>query len=57
MASTRRELLLIGGERVASVDERTFQTFEPATGDVLAEVALAGQEDVNRAVATARVSQ
>ena len=56
MASTRRELLLIGGERVTSADERIFQTFEPATGDLLAEVALAGQEDVNRAVTTARAA-
>ena len=48
------ELLLIGGERTASADGRTFQTYEPATGELLAEVALAGTEDVNRAVTAAR---
>lgn len=50
----RRELLVIGGERVASADGRTFQTHEPATGEVLAEVALADVEDVERAVQAAR---
>jgi acyl-CoA reductase-like NAD-dependent aldehyde dehydrogenase len=53
-AVMRRELLLIGGERVPSADGRTFQTHEPATGEVLAEVALAAREDVERAVAAAR---
>jgi acyl-CoA reductase-like NAD-dependent aldehyde dehydrogenase len=50
----RREPLLIDGERVASADGQTFQTVEPATGRTLAEVAMAGPEDVNRAVAAAR---
>jgi acyl-CoA reductase-like NAD-dependent aldehyde dehydrogenase len=54
IAVTRRELLLIDGARVASADGRTFQTNEPATGEPLAVVALAGPEDVNRAVAAAR---
>ncbi len=49
-----RELLLIGGERVPGAEGRTFQTYEPAAGNVLAEVALAGVEDVERAVAAAR---
>jgi betaine-aldehyde dehydrogenase len=53
-AAKRRELLVIDGERVPGAEGRTFQTDEPATGEVLAEVALAGVEDVERAVAAAR---
>jgi acyl-CoA reductase-like NAD-dependent aldehyde dehydrogenase len=49
-----RQRLLIAGERVESADGRTFPTYNPATGTVLAEVALAGVEDVNRAVRAAR---
>lgn len=52
--TTRREALLIDGERVPSVDGDTFQTYNPATREVFADVALAGVEDVNRAVAAAR---
>jgi len=52
----RRERLLIGGARVPSADGQTFQTSNPATGEALAEVALAGVEDVNRAVAAARAA-
>jgi len=55
-SETRRELLLIGGERMPSADGRSFETYEPATGAVLAEVALAGTEDVERAVRAARVA-
>jgi betaine-aldehyde dehydrogenase len=46
--------LLIDGEHVPAAGGRTFQTYEPATGEVLAEVALAEAEDVTRAVAAAR---
>ncbi len=52
----RHEPLLIGGERVASADGRSFATYEPATGEILAQVALAGAEDVARAVAAARTA-
>jgi acyl-CoA reductase-like NAD-dependent aldehyde dehydrogenase len=52
----RRELLLIGGERVPGAEGRTFTTYNPATGEALAEVALAGMEDVERAVAAARAA-
>jgi betaine-aldehyde dehydrogenase len=52
--TTRREALLIDGEHIAAADERTFETHNPATGAVLADVALASAEDVNRAVAAAR---
>ena len=46
--------LLIGGERLDAVDGRTFETLDPATGQLIAEVPHAGAEDVGRAVAAAR---
>jgi acyl-CoA reductase-like NAD-dependent aldehyde dehydrogenase len=46
--------LLIGAERVDAADGRTFTTFDPSTGLEIAEVAHAGAEDVDRAVAAAR---
>jgi len=48
------ENLIIGGKRVPAADGRTYETYNPATGEVLAHVAEAGVEDVNRAVAAAR---
>ncbi|HET8907124.1 MAG TPA: aldehyde dehydrogenase family protein, partial [Ktedonobacterales bacterium] len=51
---TRREALLIDGEHVAAAEGRTFETHNPATGAVLADVALASAEDVNRAVVAAQ---
>jgi betaine-aldehyde dehydrogenase len=51
---TRREALLIDGEHIAAAEGRTFETHNPATGAVLADVALSSGEDVNRAVAAAR---
>jgi acyl-CoA reductase-like NAD-dependent aldehyde dehydrogenase len=46
--------LLIGSERLDAADGRTFATVDPATGAEIAEVALAGPEDVERAVGAAR---
>jgi acyl-CoA reductase-like NAD-dependent aldehyde dehydrogenase len=48
--------LLIGSERLEAADGRTFVTIDPATGREIAEVALAGSEDVARAVAAARAA-
>jgi acyl-CoA reductase-like NAD-dependent aldehyde dehydrogenase len=48
--------LVIGGERPAAADGRTFETIDPATGEVICEVAFAGAEDVERAAATARAA-
>jgi acyl-CoA reductase-like NAD-dependent aldehyde dehydrogenase len=48
--------LLIGHERLDAVDGRTFATLDPATGREIAEVALGGAEDVERAVAAARAA-
>jgi acyl-CoA reductase-like NAD-dependent aldehyde dehydrogenase len=46
--------LLIGSERSEAADGRTFATFDPATGREIAQVAQAGEPDVERAVAAAR---
>jgi aldehyde dehydrogenase (NAD+) len=46
--------LLIGGERPEAADGRTFETLDPATGRVIAEVPQAGPADVDRAVRAAR---
>jgi aldehyde dehydrogenase (NAD+) len=46
--------LLIGGERLDAADGRTFDTVDPSTGRVIAPVAYAGAEDVDRAVRAAR---
>ena len=46
--------LLIGAEWVDAADGRTFETVDPATGEVICEVAQAGAEDVDRAVKAAR---
>jgi acyl-CoA reductase-like NAD-dependent aldehyde dehydrogenase len=46
--------LLIGGERVDAAGGETFTTFDPSTGRPIAEVARAGAEDVDGAVAAAR---
>lgn len=48
--------LLIGGEWVEAADKATFPTLNPATGEELAQVALAGVSDVDRAVEAARAA-
>jgi acyl-CoA reductase-like NAD-dependent aldehyde dehydrogenase len=48
--------LLIGGEQTDAADGRTFETIDPATGDVICEVALAGPEDAARAARAARAA-
>jgi aldehyde dehydrogenase (NAD+) len=48
--------MLIGGRWVDAADGKTFDSIDPATGEVLARVAQAGAEDVDRAVAAARKS-
>jgi acyl-CoA reductase-like NAD-dependent aldehyde dehydrogenase len=52
--SALREKMLIGGEWVDSADGRTFDVETPAKrGSVIAQVARAGAEDVDRAVKAA----
>lgn len=46
--------LFIGGTEVAAESGETFTTVNPATQDLLATVARAGANDVDRAVASAR---
>ncbi|WP_104665220.1 aldehyde dehydrogenase family protein [Ensifer adhaerens] len=47
----------INGAFVASASGKTFETNEPATGKLLAKVALGGTKDVDDAVAAARKAQ
>ena len=47
------EYLVIDGERVAAAEGRTFDTVNPANGDVYRTVAEAGSEDADRAVRAA----
>ncbi len=48
--------LFIGGEFVPPAGDRHFATLNPATEEPLAEVAQAGEQDVDRAVAAARAA-
>ncbi|MDN6680205.1 MAG: aldehyde dehydrogenase family protein [Yaniella sp.] len=50
----RPKQLLINGEWVDSRAEKVFKTYNPATGEVLAEVAQGTEADLNAAVAAAR---
>ncbi len=47
----------IGGRSVAGQNAETFTTINPATGEVLAEIEIAGQAEVDQAVAAARAGQ
>ncbi len=44
------ELLIVGGERVAAAEGKTFEVIEPGTAEPMAEVAEAGPEDARRTV-------
>ena len=48
--------LFIGGRWTDAADGKTFETLDPSTGEILARVAEAAAEDVDRAVAAARKS-
>ena len=48
--------LFVNGEFVPAADGRTFATVNPATEEPLAEIALAGEPDVDRAVRAARAA-
>jgi aldehyde dehydrogenase (NAD+) len=50
----RPKQLLIGGEWVDAASGKTFETFNPSTGVVLAELAEGDAADADRAVAAAR---
>jgi len=46
--------MLIGGKWVEAASGKTFETWNPATGEVLARVAEGDREDIDRAVHAAR---
>ena len=46
--------MLIDGKWIEAASGKTFATFNPATGDVLAQVAEGDREDIDRAVKAAR---
>ncbi|MBM7649142.1 aldehyde dehydrogenase (NAD+) [Bacillus ectoiniformans] len=46
--------LIINGEKVESSNNNVFETVNPATGQIIARVAKASQEDAERAVTAAR---
>ena len=58
LAATKAKIapgkLLIGGQWVDSADGKTFDTVNPATGEVLTQIAAATPADVEKAVAAAR---
>jgi aldehyde dehydrogenase (NAD+) len=54
LPEVRQTKLLIGGRWCRSASGRTFPTVNPATEEVIAEVAEGDGEDVDRAVAAAR---
>jgi aldehyde dehydrogenase (NAD+) len=49
-----KKKLFINGQFVESYSQRTFETYNPATGEVLANVYEAGPTDIDRAVKAAR---
>ncbi len=51
---SRPRKMLIGGEWVEAASGKTFETLNPATGQVHATVAEADKEDIDRAVKAAR---
>ncbi len=54
MQPTFRSQLFISGEDVSAGSGKTFPVLNPANSEVLTELAEAGVEDVNRAVAAGR---
>src|SRR5437764_1109141 len=48
--------LLINGRWVKAASGQTFSSYNPATGEVLCEVAAGDKEDIDRAVHAARVA-
>ena len=52
----KKQKMLINGKWVDSASGKTFPTYNPATGDVLSNVAEGDREDIDRAVKAARVA-
>ncbi len=53
---TKKRQMLINGKWVDSASGKTFATYNPATGEVLANVAEGDREDIDRAVKAARAA-
>jgi phenylacetaldehyde dehydrogenase len=53
---TKDRKMLINGKWVESASGKTFPTYNPATGEVLARVAAGEHEDIDRAVKAARAA-
>ena len=51
---TRKHKMLINGKWVDAASGKTFPTYNPATGEVMAQVAEGDREDIDRAVTAAR---
>ena len=47
----------INGEEVAGTSGRTADVYNPATGEVIAQVALADKSEMDKAVAAAAAAQ
>jgi acyl-CoA reductase-like NAD-dependent aldehyde dehydrogenase len=56
IATGREHGLFINGETAEAASGETRELFEPASGEPLATVALAGEQDVDRAVEAARAA-
>ncbi|MGE4430345.1 MAG: aldehyde dehydrogenase [Sphingobium sp.] len=56
LLDTPEQDMLIGGQRVPALSGKRFETRNPATGELLAQVAQGGAEDVDRAVKAARAA-
>src|SRR5262245_65089396 len=56
VATEREYGLFINGETTEASSGETRELIEPATGEPLATVAMAGEEDVDRAVEAARAA-
>src|SRR6202162_5936342 len=52
----RKQKLLINGKWVEAASGKTFASYNPATGEVLANVAEGDREDIDRAVKAARAA-
>ncbi len=50
----RKHKMLINGKWVDSASGKTFPTYNPATGEVMSQIAEGDREDINRAVTAAR---
>src|SRR5271168_1357449 len=53
---TKTRKMLINGKWVDAASGKTFKTYNPATGEVLSNIAEGDKEDIDRAVAAARAA-